>query len=188
MPASAPPLPHSLSILRKSGSSGSSSFFNPKMVEFDTVTVNYHKVILGDNPAVSAGAPITIHWKSHHREQLSIDVFEEKDPNSCRIRQSNKSWGGYSSEGKKVRKDLRIEVQDRAVLLLKNGYSLEEIGRSTAKTQEIQKERLKSASANAKWDGWNAALESSGKAFKKMIRRGSLGGATPKHVPTNPAA
>lgn len=160
------------------------------MVDFHMVTVNYHRVILGDNPAVSAGAPVTIHWKCHHRERLPVDDFEGKDPTSCRIRQTSKDWSGYSANGKRARKDLRIDVQDRAVLLLKSGYSLQDIGRQTEKAQEIQKERLKSAAANAKWDGFNAALESSGKAFKKMIRGNplSLGSGASKHVPTNPAA
>lgn len=189
---SAPPATQRRSILRKSGSPSPSSFFNPKVVEFHTVTVNYHKVILGDNPAVSAGAPIAIHWKCHHREQVLIDDFEEnRDRTSCRIRKNAKVWSGYSANGKSARKDLRIDVQDRAILLLKGGYSLHEIGKQTAQAQEIQRERIKSAATNAKWDGLNAALQSSGKAFKKMIRVNPLSlnnGAADKHVPTNPAA
>ena len=149
-----------------------------KKVWFDTVEIKYHKVILGDNPSVSDGAPITIHWKYHTREVLDISNFESKDPTSCRIRRkdgflavpTNKAKSSSSSNnsgsGRKSSKELRIDVQDRAALLLKNGYSLTDIGRKVQEVQEIQKERERSA-ANAKWDGFNAALETSGKVFKR---------------------
>mmetsp|Transcript_17123 Transcript_17123/g.27778 ORF Transcript_17123/g.27778 Transcript_17123/m.27778 type:complete len:213 (-) Transcript_17123:88-726(-) len=165
------------SILRKSNNDTgvSKSFMDDfgtmemKKVWFDTVEVKYHKVILGDNPSVSDGAPITIHWKSYFREVLDINEFETKDPTSCRVRKHKSSRTNKNDPSTFSRRDLKIDVQDRAALLLKSGYSLSDIGRSTQEAQEIQRERLKSANSS-KWDGLNAALEGSGKVFKKMIR------------------
>jgi hypothetical protein len=174
------------------------------------VEIKYHKVILGDNPAVTDGAPITIHWKDHYREVLDIESFERKNPESCRIRKrhstssipsssSNSTSANPSSSRRSSsalsRKDLRIDVQDRAALLLKNGYSIQDIGRKVQEVQEIQKERSKSAANGSKWDNLNVALETSGKVFKQMIRLDKVilgnnrnSAASNSHNPTTPAA
>ncbi|KAL3919444.1 MAG: hypothetical protein SGILL_003750 [Bacillariaceae sp.] len=171
------------SILRNSSNNAASE---KKAVIFDKVEVKYHKIILGDNPGVSDGAPITIHWKAHHREVLPVDDFEQRSSQNGRAAPTRSS--GSNTPSKK--KDLRICVQDRAMLLLKSGYSLDQIGRETEKVQEIRQHRQKSAAASAKWDGLNVALESSGKAFKKMIGigGGGGGGSANKNAPVNPAA
>jgi hypothetical protein len=167
-----------------------------KHVGFDKVEVKYHKIILGDNPGVSDGAPITIHWKPHHREVMNVDDFEQrislqKNNAPPQTRRASASGNSSNKETGLKKKDLRISVQDRAMILLKSGYSLEQIGRQTELVQEIQQSRQKSAAASAKWDGINVALENSGKAFKKMIRIDQLllgNGTSSKNAPVNPAA
>jgi hypothetical protein len=47
-----------------------------KVVRFTTVTVHEHPIIIGCNPAVSSGVPITIAWNSVSSRQLPIDDFE----------------------------------------------------------------------------------------------------------------
>lgn len=47
-----------------------------KAVRFATVTVHEHPIIIGCNPAVSSGVPITIAWKSVSSRQLPVDDFE----------------------------------------------------------------------------------------------------------------
>lgn len=47
-----------------------------KKVCFDDVHIREHAFILGDNPAVSKGAPLTIDWESHREDVVDIDVFE----------------------------------------------------------------------------------------------------------------
>jgi hypothetical protein len=160
----------------------------PKRVWFDTVEVRYHKIILGDNPSVSEGAPITIHWIHHGREVIPVDVFERKDPTSCRVRRTRNVATG--TKGTSKREDsLRIALQDRAVILLNSGYSLTDLGNATYSVQEIQQERLKSAQTMKWTDNINAVFEGSGKVFKRVIRL-DLGGASglTKMNPVTPAA
>lgn len=47
-----------------------------KAVRFDTVTVHEHPIIIGCNPAVSSGVPITIAWKPVSSRQLPVNEFE----------------------------------------------------------------------------------------------------------------
>ncbi|GKY94713.1 hypothetical protein MPSEU_000436800 [Mayamaea pseudoterrestris] len=48
-----------------------------KNVSFGCVDVHSHGRLLGDNPAVSTGAPLTITWTSFDTFTTSIDEFEE---------------------------------------------------------------------------------------------------------------
>lgn len=51
-----------------------------KTVSWDTIQINTHEVVLGDNPAVSVGPPLSIGWARWHSESLSIDAYEEHRP------------------------------------------------------------------------------------------------------------
>lgn len=144
--------------------------------------VKYHKIILGDNPSVTDGAPITIHWKSHDRKLMDVDEFEEQKENAAIMKKNKKkssssSGGGNSSTsttttttGKISSRELRLDVQDRAAILLGEGYSLSQIAKKTQEVHEIQRERQKTAASNVKWDGINEALESSGRVFRRLAR------------------
>ena len=136
------------SILRKDSSSD--EFRNSlimKKVYFDNVEINYHKIILGDNPAVSDGAPITIGWKAHDHEVLDVDCFESL----------RKPKGG----------DLKLQVHDRAAILLARGYSIDQLAKCTQEVQKIQMKRSESAQ-NQKWDRLNLMAESTGKVFRRL--------------------
>lgn len=45
-------------------------------VTFSTVDINYHPVILGDNPGGHGGPPIQIDWKPYDHTVVDIDRFE----------------------------------------------------------------------------------------------------------------
>lgn len=47
-----------------------------KKVCFDDVQIREFPFILGDNPGVSKGAPLSIDWKHQHEDVTDIDVFE----------------------------------------------------------------------------------------------------------------
>jgi hypothetical protein len=47
-----------------------------RVVRFGTVTVHENPIIIGCNPAVSSGVPITIAWNSVSSRQLPINDFE----------------------------------------------------------------------------------------------------------------
>jgi hypothetical protein len=47
-----------------------------KTVQFGTITINEHPIIIGCNPAVSSGVPITIGWYSISQTIMTIQEYE----------------------------------------------------------------------------------------------------------------
>lgn len=139
-------------ILKKD-SSDSAEFASQryKKVWFDSVAINYHKMILGDNPAVSEGAPVTIGWDAHEVEVVDVDCFEATRP-----------------KAKKV-SSMKLAVEDRAAILLQNGYTIKQLAKTLQQVEEIKTQRAQS-SEMSKWDRLNEFAESSGKIFRKMAK------------------
>ena len=54
----------------------------PKSVSFGTVDIYSHGIILGDNPSVSFGPPVTIRWKAFDTQTISLDEYEQHKPDS----------------------------------------------------------------------------------------------------------
>ena len=50
-----------------------------KRVQFSTVKVCSHSLIVGDNPAVSKGVPLTLSWASDWCETFSLDQHQASD-------------------------------------------------------------------------------------------------------------
>ena len=55
-----------------------------KTVSFGSVDINSHGVVLGDNPSVSFGPPVTIRWKAFDTQTISLDEYEQHKPESRR--------------------------------------------------------------------------------------------------------
>ena len=70
-------------------------------VWFDRVEVYEHAYILGDNPSVSDGAPLSIAWKAQAKNVYELEYYETMNPSSQRRRAKN---------------GLKIGVSDRAQL------------------------------------------------------------------------
>lgn len=51
-----------------------------RKVSFAQVTVNSHSIVLGDNPSVSAGPPISISWEPFESESFAVEEYEELKP------------------------------------------------------------------------------------------------------------
>mmetsp|Transcript_17565 Transcript_17565/g.24764 ORF Transcript_17565/g.24764 Transcript_17565/m.24764 type:complete len:290 (+) Transcript_17565:145-1014(+) len=49
-------------------------------VSFESVEFREYPIILGDNPAVSTGAPLTIDWDYQQVDKVQIDEYESKRP------------------------------------------------------------------------------------------------------------
>jgi hypothetical protein len=47
------------------------------VVSFDCVNVRSYPIVLGDNPSVSKGAPISIDWQHFRQDNSDIDKYEE---------------------------------------------------------------------------------------------------------------
>ena len=54
-------------------------------VSFSDVEVRSHEIILGDNPAVSKGPPLTIDWDAFKSTMCSVDKYEQdvREPTNC---------------------------------------------------------------------------------------------------------
>ena len=51
-----------------------------KKVAFDSLDMHEHAVILGDNPSVSSGPPLSISWEAQASLHLSLDAYEASRP------------------------------------------------------------------------------------------------------------
>ena len=60
----------------KKSASDSRMIGKKKNVWFDIVEVIEFPIELGDNPAVSEGAPLTVGWKYQKRKSYEIDYYE----------------------------------------------------------------------------------------------------------------
>eukprot|EP00980_Cylindrotheca_fusiformis_P005214 scaffold1118_cov135-Cylindrotheca_fusiformis.AAC.12 len=121
-----------------------------KRVDFRDIEILEFPYILGDNPAVSGGAPIALGNDLEGRTTLEVDTYE-----SCRKK-------------RKSRRKLVIPVHIRAQILLSKGYSLEAIATATLEADEINKGRMVSASKQS-WDKVNEVSERFGRVFKKAM-------------------
>ena len=108
------PLPQSFS----SGKTG-------KAVRFSTVQFQEHPMIVGDNPAVSRGVPISIAWESQEEYVLTVDDYERARPPRRSI------------------VELKRESLDRVRLCKQLGYSRSEIVEANKQIAVIQKQRTR---------------------------------------------
>lgn len=121
-----------------------------KRVDFRDIEILEFPYILGDNPAVSAGAPIALGHDLEGKITLELDTYE-----NCRKKRRSK-------------KKLIIPVHTRAQILLSKGYSLEAIATAALEADEINRGRMTSASQK-NWDKVNEVSERFGRVFKKSI-------------------
>ena len=95
-----------------------------KQVGFSTIEIIELPVILGDNPSVSSGAPLTIGWKAQKRIRFQLDFFETHRP-------------------KRRSKDkLRMSAEERELLLLHQGHTLHEIYKATRTVKRRRVQRI----------------------------------------------
>ena len=52
----------------------------PKSVRFDQIQVLELPIILGDNPSISNGVPVTLDWTHQSEIHLDVERFEEHRP------------------------------------------------------------------------------------------------------------
>lgn len=137
-----------------------SAEYDFKKVIFDDIQIQEYAQILGDNPAVSDGVPVTIAWKHQNRYNMNINIYE------------------YTREPmrRKGRKQLLISSKRRVQSLVEAGYSFEAIGEAIIEVNRIRNSRLESAQSS----GWNGpidvvsgAVHTTGAAIVKAGRRSS---------------
>jgi hypothetical protein len=91
-------------------------------VRFHTVEIIELPLCVGDNPAVSAGVPISLDWDAQRRTTLSLDWFEAIRPPFTSTR--------------------RLSSRRRKSILLKNGCSPHEIKLATLEAEITKQQRI----------------------------------------------
>merc|ERR1712224_642372 len=110
-----------------------------KKIFFDEVMVREYPRILGDNPAVSDGAPVTIDWKEQDTYMININVYEHT----------------RAPVRRKKRKKLLLSATKRLKILIDAGYNIEEIGEAILDVEKSKRERILSVRST----GWNVPLD-----------------------------
>ena len=127
-----------------------------KSVSFGTITVTDFPIELGDNPACSKGAPIQMGWTAYESHTHNLEIYD-----FCR-----------QSE-RKSRRKLIMTFERRNQLLIKAGYTMEEVMDAAMEAAAIQKSRRESLEGQG-WERFVTVLESTGK-LPRGIMRGVLG-------------
>ena len=131
-----------------------------KAITFGDVTVAEFGIEVGDNPACSSGCPVRVAWVDKEDAQMmtmDLDMYEY-----CK---------SSSSQPRRRRKALIMDVPTRAQMLLESGFSLEEIADATLKVEKIQKQRKESVAHNPPpgWETIGNILETTGKLPKGIL-------------------
>lgn len=145
--------------MTESKTDSESEDFGIKKVYFDQIYIREYPIILGDNPAVSEGAPVTIGWDCMDEYEVNLSMYEyTKGPM------------------RRTRKKLMLSSKKRTRFLVEAGYSPMEIGDAIVDVEKAKLERLRSVQAF----GWNGrkellsgVVETSGAALRGVARRGS---------------
>lgn len=132
--------------------------YDLKKVIFGEITVREYPQILGNNPAVSIGVPITIDWKFQNEYIWEIDIYE------CARRPLRRS-----------RRRLVISPMKRVIILLTVGYAIEEIADAIYTADQAKAQRIDSIRAatctrnNGALKFLNGTVETTGTALKATI-------------------
>ena len=121
-----------------------------KKVRFGELVITEFPIILGDNPAVTSGAPVTIDWTSQGEVSYKINVYES-------VRGTRRR-----------RRKLLITVSNRAILLLAAGYSIDEIADASINAQQIKYGRQESMQ-NQSWDRLNMMMETTNSTLGTLM-------------------
>mmetsp|Transcript_10309 Transcript_10309/g.17097 ORF Transcript_10309/g.17097 Transcript_10309/m.17097 type:complete len:214 (-) Transcript_10309:433-1074(-) len=125
-----------------------------KRVAFDVTELREFPMILGDNPSVLEGPPVTIDWDFNVQTHfvLQVDTFERMRGNSRR---------SYS--------DLRLSKAIRVDRLLKGGTTQKEIVQAIRQVRKDQHNRVVSAQIQPGVESMHKAVENARIGFKKII-------------------
>jgi len=134
------------SLESETSSADSSSSSSAKSVAFADVTVNSHSIVLGDNPSVSCGPPITISWDAFESERFDLDEYEEYKP--------------------PARKQAQLHVPriTREDWLRNEGYARSELNAVSNEVRKIQKRRSALAEKELLKMGRNSPYNPTGKS------------------------
>jgi hypothetical protein len=123
-----------------------------KKVQFGRIVITEFPIILGDNPAVTSGAPITIDWLPQGERVFSVESYEQCKP------------------ARRRRRRLLISVSHRAILLLAAGYSIDDIADASINAQQIKFSRQETMQASLYRERVSLLMENTNDAFSGMVQ------------------
>lgn len=97
-------------------------------VRFDKVLIRDYPIEIGDNPAVSSGAPLTIGWKHFAEDEMEVDAYES-----------------IRDEDRREYTELIIPPPARKTLLTRLGYTNSEIERQSRDAKALRIKRLETS-------------------------------------------
>ena len=100
-------------------------------LRFGTVTIREYPMVVGDNPSVTKGVPVTIAWE--HLSEVSIDCIKYE---TVRIKNSEKGR-------KRNMQEMRMTAMYRFNVLKELGFSVQERNAATKDATIIRKQRHK---------------------------------------------
>ncbi|CAJ1930915.1 unnamed protein product [Cylindrotheca closterium] len=94
-------------------------------VSFSNIQIREYPIIVGDNPAIMTGTPITIDWEHVEEFDCSIDDYEQAKPKPRNML------------------ELRLPARNRDEILKSQGFSLKDrqVGKKAANTTRRQRRR-----------------------------------------------
>lgn len=134
----------------------------PRKVDFGSVTVRKHHMILGAHPGTKSGLPLTIEWEPFATETNPLDVFEY-----------------LRRKSKRGKKPSRLSVEYRRDYLYGLGlYSNEELVSVLLECMEIRESRMNNAGEEYKafflndsfFETSAAALAAGGNTLKSVLK------------------
>jgi hypothetical protein len=122
-------------------------------ISFGSIQVREYELVLGDNPDVKVGPPISLGWSFVEHEQEPLDEYETRR-NANRIRRPNLRMSSIT------RKNLLRNVF---------GVSEEEIAATEKEIQRIQKRRASSAKQSDTAGKVETALQSTRRRMRRVF-------------------
>ena len=124
-----------------------------KSVRFDTVEIREYPYVLGDNPSVSAGPPLSIGWDPQDEFTVGFDEYEAGKPTRPR--------DIY---------EMRFDETLRLLILQSSGYTIREIAQAAIDVRIIQHHREETAQSSLRAQ----RLQQTKKALRSKLPRFSF--------------
>jgi hypothetical protein len=142
----------SSSLDTSSRSTGTNSFSScysiEKKLRFDHVAIRDMPIELGEHPQAH-GPPLTIGWEPQETRHMTVDVYE-------------------LIKNRRSGNNLKIPKADRADMLVRAGYSVNEIIAAVEQCNAVCKQR-EASQRGQKWEMFIVVKERAARALKKSI-------------------
>jgi hypothetical protein len=122
-----------------------------KAVSFGVIQVREYNRVVGDNPAVRVGPPMSIGWEFVQRKAVPLDVYEKRK----RPRTSNLRMGNFTR---------------KSILREAFGVSWEEIRTAETIVRKIQRQRCRTKQRGKTATAIECAVESAKRKIQRFKR------------------